>query len=98
MDQLRIFSAGSGSKMPLLHEARPKACPGVFGSQSEVASDAGSIDSASDHEHIERRFLKVLDLLETRIRHSVTSLEDAVPKNISRIRQPRAGAHARYER
>jgi hypothetical protein len=42
--------------------------------------------------------LKVLDLLETRIRHSVTSLEDAVPKNISRIRQPRAGAHARYER
>jgi hypothetical protein len=38
----------------------------------------------------------MLDLFGTRVRHSVTSLEDVAPKNISRMRRSQAGAYARY--
>src|ERR1700686_45881 len=98
MNELGILTACSGSEVPLLDEADLERHRAAAGSQGEIANDSGSIDSAPQDEHIERRFSEALNLLGARVRHSVTSLEDAAPKNISRIRQPRAGTHARYEK
>jgi len=98
MDELGILAASAGSEMPLLDEADLERNSGTAGSQGEISNDSGSIDSATQDEHIERRFSEALNLLGARVRHSVTSLEDVAPKDISRMSQPEAGTHARYER
>jgi hypothetical protein len=80
MNELGILAAGAGGEVPLLDEADVERHGGTAGSQGEIANDSGSIDSATQDEHIERRFSKALNLLGARVRHSVTSLEDVAPK------------------
>jgi hypothetical protein len=74
MDELRILAAGAGSKVLLLHETDLQRLAGASGPQSEVAYNSGSVNSASQDEHVEWRCLQALDLLRARVRHSVTSL------------------------
>jgi hypothetical protein len=69
----------------------------MLGPQGEIANDSCSVDSASQDEHIQRSRSETLDLVGARVRHSVTSLEDVVLKNISRMRRPQTGTYARYE-
>jgi len=66
--------------MPLLHQSDLQRRPAVGGSEGEISNDPRSIDSTSQDQYIERRFSEMLDLLGAGIRHSVTSLEDAVLK------------------
>ena len=74
MDELRILAARPGSKVLLFQEADLQRLAGASGSQGEISNNSGSVDSASQDKHIERRCSQALDLLRARVRHSVTSL------------------------
>jgi hypothetical protein len=46
----------------------------MSGSQSEIANNSSSVDSATQDQDIERRCSQALDLLRARIGHLLTSL------------------------
>jgi hypothetical protein len=80
MDELRILAAGTGSKMLLFDEPDAERDAGIPGSQGEIANYTSTVYASAQHEHIERRLPEALDLLGARVRHSLTSLEDAAQK------------------
>ena len=54
MDELRILAARAGSEVVLLQKTDLQRCGSLSGSQSEIADDSSSVNSATQDKHIER--------------------------------------------
>src|SRR5579872_1104759 len=53
VNQVRVFSAGAGGKMVLLHQRDPQRLSGNLRPQRQVASRPRSVDSAAQNQNVE---------------------------------------------
>jgi hypothetical protein len=54
VDQLRVASAGPGTKVRALHQSQPQRDTGDPAAQRQIPNDARTVDSSTDDQNIKR--------------------------------------------
>ena len=100
VNELRIFTAGSGCEMRLLDQTGAKGLACIAGAQSEIAQNAGAVDAPADDQNIDWLRLETFDLLAAEAGHSLDSLDqEGVKKLVAHEPFRTAGACAtKYDR